>query len=141
MDTYIAPILLGSVGFTFFYLGIYILYTDRKIKKQGRKTLATVIDINEIESNDSVTYELILKFLGKNGEDVIQPLGFSSSIKPKRNTPYKIPKYYIEENGRYKLVLANNKLKVFIGICILFIGSAILVFFILHIFKLIDPFL
>jgi hypothetical protein len=138
MESYIAPIILGVVGSSFFYVGIYILYLDRKIRRKGRKTLATVIDIDEVKSHNGDTYQLILKFLGKHGEEVIQPLGFSSSVKPKKAPPYRIPIYYLEENDTYKLVLANNQLKIVVGVCIFLAGAAMLLFFILHTFEIIN---
>lgn len=111
MEDSIAMITSLGVGITFLGTGLYMMFNDRKIKQQGRKTLATVIDVNEISTNDGVTYEKVIEFQGSQGERVVQTLDYSTSIKPKRVLPYKIPIYYLQQNHRYKIVLAKNTVK------------------------------
>ena len=97
MDEYFGIIFQSLFGFTFLGVGYYIIYLDRKIKAKGRKTLATVIELKEVRSQDAITYKPVFEFRNNKGETIIQELDYSSSWKPKKIPPYQTPIYYLEE--------------------------------------------
>ncbi len=111
MEEYIPIIVVGILGIAFFLVGLFMTRRDRKIKLDGKKTMAKVIDLKEENSSDGVTYRMILQFSTAKGE-ITQELDYSSGIKPKKEIPFDEEIYYLEEDGKYKMVLSNNKFKL-----------------------------
>lgn len=138
MEIYIASFIIISLGITFSVTGVYLIRRDKKIKSQGRKTEATVIDLKENTTTDGTTYTQIIEFKNRKGNVIVQELGYSSSIKPKQRIPFKIPIYYLEKGDKYQILLANNNLFLALWYAFTIIGTSLLVIYILHIFKVIN---
>ncbi len=137
MEVYITSFIIISVGLTFSLAGIYFIFIDKKIKSEGRKTEATVIDLKQNTTTDGTTYTQIIEFRNRKGNVIVQELGHSSSIKPKKRIPFKIPIYYLKRGDSYQILLANNGLFLALWYAFTIIGSSLLVIYILHIFEVI----
>ena len=126
MEDYMLVVFEASFGLLLAVIGFYMLYKDRRIKQNGTKTLATVIELKELKSRDGVSYKQVVEFQNSKGEKIVQELDFSSSIKPKEEVPFKTPIYYQIKNGKTKIVLANNNIKLIVSYGFLAIGIVIL---------------
>lgn len=104
--------------------------SDNKIKKEGKKVLATVIEVKEIATTDGTSYKPLVEFKNHRGETIIQELDYSTGFKPKQEVPYKKEIYYLEINNKIKIVPSNNKLKNAISIGFIIVGLAIFYLFI-----------
>ena len=129
MQDYIPLIAIGGLGIAFFLLGLFMLRRDRRIKLDGKKTLAKVINLKEENSSDGVTYRMILQFSTSKGE-ITQELDYSSGFKPKKEVPFNEEIYYLEEDGKYKIVLSNNKFKLIFNYGFTVVGVLLLSVFI-----------
>lgn len=112
-------IVLSVLGISFSIAGFFMLKNYRKIRDEGRKTKAKVIDILEEYSNDGKTYRLVVEFKTYNGKLITQELDFSSGFKPKKQPPYPYEIYYLEENGKIKILPAKSNFHFVL--CFLFI--------------------
>ncbi|MAD97234.1 MAG: hypothetical protein CMB99_07915 [Flavobacteriaceae bacterium] len=110
MEQYLPLIVVGILGIAFFLVGLFMTMRDRRIKLDGKKTLAKVIDLKEENSSDGVTYRMVLKFSTSKG-GITQEMDYSSGFKPKKEIPFDEQIYYLEKDGKYKIVLSNNKFK------------------------------
>lgn len=126
MEDYMLIIFEALFGLLLATVGFYMLYKDRKIKQNGTKTLATVIELKELKSKDGVSYKQVVEFQNSKGEKIVQELDFSSSIKPKEDVPFKTPIYYQTKNNKTQIVLANNNIKSIVSYSFLAIGIIIL---------------
>lgn len=137
MENYIAGIIDVSAGLIFLLAGLYMIRRNKRIKSEGIKTQATVIKLKENITNEGKTYTQVLEFKNRLGETIVQELNYSSSIKPKQKIPFKLPIYYLKRDNKYQLLLANNKFVSIFSYSFVFVGSILLMVFILHIFEVI----
>lgn len=128
MDTStIATIIFLLTGISFLIFGSLLYRNFKKIKDEGKKTRAKVVDLIEEKTNNGKTYRQIVEFTTTRGKSVTQQLDYSSSFKPKQQIPFPMDIFYLEENGKIKIMPANSKLPfimsfIFIAIGIICIG-------------------
>ena len=103
--------------------------SDNKIKKEGKKVLASVIEIKEIATTDGTSYKPVVEFKNHRGETIVKELDYSTGFKPKQEVPFKKEIYYLEINNKTKIVPSNNTLKNAISIGFIIIGLAVFYLF------------
>ncbi len=88
-------------GIVFFSAGNYIWTKNLKIKNNGVKVVAKVIDYYKDTSDDSTIYFPIITFTDQEGNLVTQKLNSGSSFKVRRKT---LEIYYLKTNGKYEVI-------------------------------------
>ena len=126
MDIYIQYIVFGFSAVMLAVVGIRMIYRDRMVKQNGRKTMATVIEVKEEKTRDGMTYKPVFEFQDARGKKIVQELDYASGIKPKQNPPYKTPIYYLTKNGKTTIVMGDRNIKLIMGYCFVGIGISIL---------------
>lgn len=129
MEAYIPIIITFLIGVFFPIVGTIMFLTDDIIKKEGKKVVATVIEIKEKVTAGGIEYKLVLEFNNHKGETIVQELNNSSSFKPKQEVPFRKKIYYLEINNKTKIIPNNTTLKNAISFGILIIGLAVFYLF------------
>lgn len=104
-----AIIVLSLVGVAFSVGGFFMYKNDRKIRTEGRKTKAKVVDILEEYSQDGKSYRLVVEFTNYRGKIVKQKLNYASGFKPKQSVPYPMDIFYLESGDQIKILPVNSK--------------------------------
>lgn len=70
------PLLFSVIGLAFAFVGLYLLFWNRKVEKNGIRTKAEIIDYSEekvdFDDGKQTVFFPILKFTDKNGLVVTQ---------------------------------------------------------------------
>ncbi|UKM65363.1 DUF3592 domain-containing protein [Flavobacteriaceae bacterium GSB9] len=98
------------VGCGFLYVGFYIKNTNKRIKSNGIKTKAKIVDFKKerIKNADGESYEYhfpIVSFTDRNGIETTQKL--DSSEKPKRINEL-IDIIYLKKENEYEIIKDND---------------------------------
>lgn len=104
----------------------------KKVRNQGRKTRATIVEILQEQTRDGKTYRLVLEFNNSEGAKVRQKLNTSSGLKPKKELPYPVDIYYLKENEKYHIIMDKDKLTPLLSIIFITVGLSCLVILILE---------
>lgn len=112
----IFTIVFGTIGIVFFGVGVWIIYRNNLIKRNGKKTRAQVVELKKVRyKQDGYGYEQILEFRTSRGQWVRQGLGYSSSIKPKEKVPFYKEIYYLETQGNIKITPVKHSAFIWVG--------------------------
>ncbi len=121
------------VGFGFLYAGFYIRNTNSRIKANGIKTKAKIVDFkkerNKDADGDSYEYHFpIVSFTDRNGVETTQKL--DSSENPKRINEL-IDIIYLKKENEYEIIKDNdwwekNLPMIFLIVGFLFSGIGII---------------
>lgn len=129
MEVYIVIIFIPLILLLFLAFGIFTVISERRIRTKGIETLANVVKIEEIKSQQDYSYKLYVEFVNKRGKTISQAIDDTVSNRPPQELPFKIPIIYLEHKGKLEIVLSKNKTMLFIGIAVSLFAIVLLILF------------
>jgi len=112
-------------GAIFLIIGIYIQSGNNKVKREGKKAKAQVIDHQISRSTDAdnrskTLYYPVLKFTNSKGKEITETAFYGTSWKVKEEY---VPIIYLKKNGRYKILLEGKISNSILPIIFIVLGS------------------
>jgi hypothetical protein len=133
MENQFVLFIIPVVLILFLVIGLYLYLKERKIRSNGKKTTATVIEIRKEQSQQDVSYRFVVEFRNSNGKKIVQEINNTVSNRPKEKVPFKVPIIYLEKNESTEIILAKDKSILIIALSMSFFAILMLVFFVLYI--------
>ncbi len=137
MEQYIILIAVPLVLAAFLAFGLSMYISQRKIRKHGTHTLAKVVQIDTIKSQQDVSYKLTVEFTNQRGKTIIHQIASTVSNPPEQKVPFQIPIIYLENKGKLEVIIGNNKTLSIIGISVSLFSILMLILYAFYIFNLI----